>query len=104
MAGSKDPRLPGDLDPDLDYRQLFQRFCDSSTIHGTYFWGQENKATAAKLVWIVIVFAGVSTSAIIINNSFSAWKLNPVITSVAQNAIEQVPFPSVTICPLGNTG
>lgn len=46
---------------------------------------------------------GIAMSAFVINKSFSAWKSNPVVTSVAQIPIEQVPFPSFTVCPTGNT-
>ena len=62
------------------------------------------QSVVGKIVWVGIVIIGVATSALTINNSFRAWRANPVITSVAQIPIEQVPFPSVTICPKGNTG
>ncbi len=47
--------------------------------------------------------SGIIMSAFVINQSFSAWKKNPVVTSVAQLPIEAVPFPAITICPIGNT-
>ncbi|XP_059093651.1 uncharacterized protein LOC131888743 [Tigriopus californicus] len=85
-----------------DYGSMFAKFCESSTIHGTYFWG-ESRSTLGKSFWVLIVLFGVISAALIINNSFIAWKDNPVITSVTQIPIEQVPFPSVTICPIGDT-
>lgn len=45
-----------------------------------------------------VVVSGMSGAIFIIDNSFKAWNKNPVITAVAQIPIEQVPFPSITIC------
>ena len=37
------------------------------------------------------------------DDPFSAWKENPVVTSVMQKSIEEIPFPAITICPQDNT-
>ena len=36
-------------------------------------------------------------------SNLSAWKENPVITSVMQKSIEEISFPAITICPQENT-
>ena len=82
--------------------ELFQKFCSSSTIHGTYFW-TESKSRLAKLAWGLIVFLGIISATFIINSSFKGWKDNPVITSVAQKSIEEISFPAITICPMDDT-
>ena len=87
---------------DEDVGSVFSKFCNSSTVHGTYFWW-ESRTIIGKFIWVCIVVLGIGSSALIINNSFVAWQTNPVITSVAQIPIEQIPFPSVTICPLGKS-
>ena len=84
------------------YLLSFDRFCDSSTIHGTYYWA-ESSTIFGKLLWVTIVIIGISASGWIIDNSFRAWAQAPVITSVEQILIEQVPFPAITVCPLEKT-
>ena len=101
---------------------LLRRFCESSTIHGTFFWS-ESATIWGKIIWVAIVVIGISGSGWIIDNSFKvktnlsknskewhlkflyfkAWADAPVITSVEQILIEQVPFPAITVCPLENT-
>ncbi|XP_071747853.1 uncharacterized protein [Lepeophtheirus salmonis] len=80
---------------------VFKKFCESSTIHGTYFW-TENTNNFWRFFWVGVVITGIVSSGFIINNSFKAWQETPVVTSVAQLAIEEIPFPSITICPLDN--
>lgn len=81
---------------------LFRKFCSSSTIHGTYFWS-ESRSPVAKTLWGLIVLFGIVSATFIINSSFEGWKDNPVITSVMQKSIEEIPFPAITICPLDDT-
>lgn len=82
--------------------ELFHKFCSSSTIHGTYFW-TEAKGQLARIGWVVIVLLGVLLAIFIINSSFKGWKDNPVVTSVMQKSIEEIPFPAITICPMDDT-
>lgn len=50
-----------DDEEDLDYKQMFRKFANSSTVHGTYFWG-ESRSIVGKIVWIGIVILGKSYS------------------------------------------
>ncbi len=81
---------------------LFHKFCSSSTIHGTYFW-TATRSLIGKVFWMAMVFGGITMAAFLIKSSFAGWQDNPVITSVAQISIEEVPFPAITICPTDNT-
>lgn len=84
------------------FRELFHKFCSSSTIHGTYFWS-ESHSYWAKLCWGLIVVFGVVSAIYIVNRCFEGWRANPVITSVMQKSIEEIPFPAITICPMEDT-
>ena len=48
---------------------ILQRFCESSTIHGTFFWS-ESATIYGKIIWVAIVVLGISGSGWIIDNSF----------------------------------
>ena len=63
----------------------------------------ESSTIWGKIIWVTIVIVGIVGSAWIIDNSFKAWSEAPVITSVEQILIEQVPFPAITVCPLEKT-
>ena len=81
------------------YAELFEKFCTSSTIHGTYFWFASGSSTT-KVIWGFIVLFGISFSAIVINNSFEEWKKHPIMTNVRQAPVEEVNMPSLTICSM----
>ena len=50
-----------DEEDEDNYHDVFKKFCSSSTIHGTYFWG-ENRTYIGKFVWICIVLMGTETT------------------------------------------
>ena len=81
------------------YAELFEKFCTSSTIHGTYFWFASG-SSATKAIWGFIVLFGIVFSAIVINNSFEEWKKHPIMTNVRQAPVEEVDMPSLTICSM----
>eukprot|EP00094_Tigriopus_californicus_P011134 TCALIF_10745-PA protein Name:"Similar to ppk28 Pickpocket protein 28 (Drosophila melanogaster)" AED:0.17 eAED:0.17 QI:0/0/0/0.66/1/1/3/0/792 len=93
---------PQSPEEEAELMDLFHKFCSSSTIHGTYFW-TESKSRLAKIAWGIIVLMGVLFAIFIINSSFKGWKDNPVVTSVMQKSIEEIPFPAITICPMDDT-
>ena len=53
----------------LTTSDLFRKFCETSTIHGTFFWS-ESSSYLAKLFWIIVVISGLVGSAWIIDNQF----------------------------------
>ena len=59
---SSSDRPPGQscstMSGEESYGGVFQKFCSSSTVHGTYFWS-EAKNPLGKLVWVIIVVVGV---------------------------------------------
>lgn len=87
---------------DLSVGELFHRFCSTSTIHGTYFWG-ESRSIIGRCVWYFIVTMGIACSSYFIYKHNLSWQKQPVVTSVKQIAIEEVHFPAITICPLDHT-
>ena len=56
-----------------------------------------------RFVWTVVVLFAVLLSGFFIYKHNIAWDENPVVTSVQQISIEQIEFPSITVCPLDQT-
>ena len=79
-----------------------ERFCRSSTIHGTYYIA-EAKGPYAKAFWGCILTVSILCAGGTIFYSMQSWNSSPSTTSVKQIAIEQVQFPAITICPIDNT-
>ncbi|QQP35869.1 Gonad-specific amiloride-sensitive sodium channel 1, partial [Caligus rogercresseyi] len=76
-------------------QDLFNRFCESSSIHGINYWHTT--------LWTFVTLLGIGSAAFMIRNNFISWESNPIIVSVWQVPIEQSPFPGITICPLDDT-
>ena len=64
------------------YFFLLRRFCESSTIHGTFFWS-ESATIWGKIIWVAIVVIGIAGSGWIIDNSFK------VKTNLSKNSKDQ---------------
>jgi len=60
-----------------------------------------SRSISAKLLWFLIIVAGLILSSFGIHECLKGWEANPVITAVWQVPIESTPFPSITICPIG---
>ena len=87
---------------DDTWTDTFQKFCRSSTIHGTYFLA-ETSNRYAKFMWGLVVVISIAIAGMIIQYSYDSWETSPDITSVRQIPIEKVQFPAVTICPIDDT-
>ena len=57
-----------------------------------------------RLLWVIVVGLAVSFAVFLSNGAYQNWKSSPVLTTVwtTGHPIEQVPFPSVTICAQGS--
>ena len=81
--------------------EMLKTFSTTSTLHGISFVGT-SASVLTKLLWLAIVILGLVLSIIGIDQCFKGWEANPVITAVWQVPIESTPFPSITICPIGD--
>ena len=77
---------------------IFKEFLESSTIHGLVYIST-SKATILKLFWSIIVVIAFGTALKLISNSYMEWNIDPVSTSVSTHPIEELDFPTITICP-----
>ena len=73
---------------------------------GMYFFQVDNlfcifspQTKSAKILWLVVVCVGFIGAAILIGKSYQDWQENPIATSITTHPIDDLDFPSVTICP-----
>ena len=76
-------------------------FLESSTIHGLNFISTTRRYV--RVFWILVVLAGFSSAAYLINTSFQSWADSPIKTTVETWPIKEIKFPKVTVCPPRNT-
>ena len=76
-------------------------FLESSTIHGLNFISTTRRYV--RVFWILVVLAGFTTAAYLINTSFQAWADSPIKTTVETLPMVEIKFPKVTVCPPRNT-
>ena len=76
-------------------------FLETSTIHGLNFISTTRKYS--RLFWILVVLAGFTSAAYLINTSFQSWADSPIKTTVETLPIKEIKFPKVTVCPPRNT-
>ena len=66
-------------------RCLIQLFCERSLV--------------VKAGWSLLVLLSISSAGYLIHNSFANWSKSPIATTVSTHPIEELPFPTVTLCP-----
>ncbi|CAH1408268.1 unnamed protein product [Nezara viridula] len=78
----------------------FQEYCQSSTIHGVRYFGEDNRPVAERLSWISLFLICMGLNAYLIQQVWQKWNESPVIVAFAETTtpIWNVPFPAITIC------
>ena len=76
----------------------FRNFLESSTIHGLIYISSSKKHIE-RLFWILIVIGGFTCSGVLIYQSFDTWAETPITTTIETLPIEDIIFPTVTVCP-----
>ena len=78
-----------------------RHFLESSTIHGLNYISRTTKYV--RLFWILVVIAGFTGAAFLIQTSFQNWSDSPITTTTEILPISQITFPKVTVCPPKDT-
>lgn len=77
-----------------------REFLETSSIHGLSHIYRTKKEL--KLFWILTVFSGFSAAGILIYQSFDAWSVSPIRTTIETLPIAEIKLPKVTVCPPKN--
>ena len=79
----------------------FKEFLESSTIHGLQYISTTRRIV--RLFWIFVILTGLTTSFLLINQSFKSWAESPIITTIDSQPTYKIRLPKVTVCPPQNT-
>ena len=75
-----------------------REFLESSKVHGlNYVSTTRNKI--GRIFWIAIIFCGFSAAGFLITIAFKDWKKYPIESSIQTFPINEVRFPTITVCP-----
>ena len=77
-------------------------FLESSSIHGVAYIATTKK-NAVRIFWIVVVLSGFTTACHLIYQSFNNWSENPIATTIETRPINEIKYPTITVCPPKNT-
>ena len=82
---------------------IFENYGSSATVHGISYIFKRNSRLQEKPVYILAVTGAVFFAIWSSRDIYISWKSNPVLTTIENFAypIENIPFPSITICPQG---
>ncbi len=78
----------------------FKVFCEESAIVGFQYIASRS-GWCSKLTWIILISAAIAGASWFISNLVEDWKNTPTMTTTytTDKAIQDIHFPSVTICP-----
>ena len=79
-------------------------YAEVATTHGIYYIFEKGRLVFERVFWVIVVILALVFAIGLSIQAYSAWKENPVLTSVGTTGhpIEQVSFPSITVCPQGS--
>lgn len=80
---------------------LFNDFCENTSIHGVKYFGGRNRPNLERGWWIISFFVSITLCSLLIHNLWIKWDETPVFVSFAEHStpVWEIPFPAVTICP-----
>ena len=78
-------------------------YAEVATTHGIYYIFENGRLIFERVFWVIVVILALVFAIGLSIRAYSDWKANPVLTSVGTTGhpIEQVAFPSITVCPQG---
>ena len=78
-----------------------EKFLESSSIHGFGHIGTAKRLW--KVFWITVVILGFIGASDLIYESFRSWEESPITTTIETRPLDEIIFPTVTVCPPKNT-
>ncbi|CAL7937690.1 unnamed protein product [Xylocopa violacea] len=87
-----------------DIRTALEQYCTNSSLHGLRYIGDSNLSIVERVFWIISFSLAVLTAGYYIWYLYQKWVSTPIIISLSPEsvALDEFPFPSVTICNMNN--
>ena len=83
--------------------RIFENYGTSATVHGISYIFKRNSKLLEGPIYILAVTGAISFAVWSSIDIYISWKSDPVLTTIENFAypIENIQFPSITICPQG---
>jgi len=106
--------LPGLNEEDRVLKEFSRRKCklvttskeyaSAATPHGFAYIGKDGRPVLERMFWAIIILLAMSFTVLQMMRVYKEWQDDPVITTLNNVAqpIENIEFPSITICPQGS--
>ena len=85
------------------FKQAGKEFGGRSSIHGLSYVCDPHLPSCERLLWLFLFFSSLSLAVYLNFSSYMAWRENMVVTNLRSTGkpVNQVDFPTVTICGSG---
>ncbi|XP_012527253.2 pickpocket protein 28 [Monomorium pharaonis] len=92
-TGKKHPRC-------TDIGELARQYCSYSTLHGLRYVGDSGLSIIERIFWIISFATALTVAIYYICYLYQKWNGAPIIISLSPDpvALNEIPFPSITIC------
>ncbi|KAJ8733085.1 hypothetical protein PYW08_001383 [Mythimna loreyi] len=82
-------------------KELMYDYANNTTLHGLPYVTRTGLTLSEKIFWFITFVASVSMCLFLISKVWHKWQTSPVIVTVSEQLVpvNEMPFPSVTICP-----
>ncbi|KAJ0179069.1 hypothetical protein K1T71_005844 [Dendrolimus kikuchii] len=81
--------------------ETLSSYAKNTSLHGVKYIVDRTMTRIEKVFWLMAIIASVTMCVFLMHNSWHKWRTNPIVITINERAtpIEDVYFPSVTICP-----
>ncbi|KZC12404.1 Sodium channel protein Nach, partial [Dufourea novaeangliae] len=85
-------------------KNVLKQYCTNTSLHGLRYVGDTNMTIVERVFWIISFTLAVLTAGYYIWFLYRKWVSTPIIISLSPESVSlnEVPFPSVTICNMNN--
>ena len=99
--------MSSDEDEDQDrlgpVSRTAHEYAAGTTVHGITYIFEEGRLILERVIWLIVVALAVTFALVLSISAYHNWQDNPVLTTIRTTGhpIEEVDFPSITICAQG---
>ena len=100
MDDCKDERTK----PSRPFTKTLFEYAAGSTTHGISYIFEKGRLILERVFWIIVVIIAVVFAVTWSFMAYEKWQEDPVLTTISTTGlpVQDVPFPSITICAQGN--
>ena len=89
--------------PSRPYSKTLIEYSLASTTHGIFYIFERGRLVLERFFWLIVVVIGIMLAAVWSFWAYEKWQDDPMLTTISTTGlpIQDVPFPSITICAQG---